>query len=204
MRSIWVCAAVLALLVGTAGMANAAPLNLTPSYPDLAVFNVDTMYDAGSGQFTATGDVTQFTLADGLTSYTVVDTTMSIDAQVDNNGNLLSGTLTVQGVIPGLDLAPDMLLLSADLTAFGFSGSGASTVFEFLGDPDGGALASYFVPDIGVVLDPGATTYNEVPSFTVSFVGEQGRTDILVPEPATMLLVAGGLLAAPLRRKRRR
>ena len=116
----------------------AAPLNLPKAIPDFSsLTEVTTTYNAGSGAFSVTDGINQYT--DNTGSYPASGT-FTLNAVIDNTGTLLSGTLTISGFVlfttpPPVPPAADLLIV--DLTDFGFSGAGPTTVFEFTGDTIG-------------------------------------------------------------------
>jgi hypothetical protein len=177
----------------------ATPLNLTQAFPDFsAITQVDTEYDASQDIFSVTGFISQYS---DPTSHLATGA-FTLDAVIDDTGALTSGTLTINGIVlDGIAPPPAADLLIVDLTDFGFSGTGASTIFEFIGDTTGGSMAGLFDNGVGVILNPGTTDYAGL--FTSDFVGSSGTVDAFyVPEPATMILLLGGLSALAVRRKR--
>ncbi|MCY2930128.1 MAG: PEP-CTERM sorting domain-containing protein [Planctomycetota bacterium] len=195
---------VFALAATTAG----APLGLgtTPLFPDIAALtSVQTnyAYDAATGQFRVTGGISQYS-PNSTTSYVAGGGTgLSIIANVNSGGGLFGspgGTLVINGVIPQIGIYAPVDLLRADLTAFGFSGATSSTVFEFTGNVTGGVLQAAFSPEVGIIINPGITSFNG--SFLGDFTGSGGTVDTFrIPEPATMSLLA---LAGPALLRRRR
>jgi len=202
-RSLLLALLALVIVLGQS-VASATPLGLTATKPDMnASTSITTDYNAGTDVFTVSGFLTQYTKPD-LVSHNAGGT-YSLTATIDGTGALVpgSGTLTIMGFVPDLGIDPPPVnLLTANLTQFGFSGSGASTVFEFVGDIGSGALAGdYTGHQVGIILNPGANcTFNG--SFGSNFSGSTGTADNFnVPEPASIaFLLAGGLLMARRRR----
>lgn len=202
---------VLAVSCGTvsAGVIPSSPLGLVRIKPDLAANgSVTTGYNAGTDTFTLQSSLTGYTRLVSPTSPGALNGSLvpglNLSADITDLGALVNGTLTIDGVSPGLSLVPRQTLLTATLTAFGYSGSGASTVFEFLGTVTGGALRGDFGSRIGVILIPGSNcTYSGL--FTADFAGtgNTGTVDVFaVPEPCTLgVLALGGGLALLKRRR---
>jgi len=181
----------------------ATPLNLTQGFPDFAsLTSISTNYNAQSESFTVTGFVNQYSDA-GATSH-LASGTFTLSALIDNSGAFGSGTLTINGIVlDGISPPPASDLLIVDLTHFGFSGTGASTVFEFAGDTVGGTMAAQFDPRAGVILNPGTTSY--AGSFANDFFGSDGTVDtFLIPEPTSVMLTLGCMSFVAARRRKRR
>ncbi len=187
----------------------AAPLNLPQAFPDFAALTqVTTTYDTVTDAFSVTGFLSQYTGVD-LVSHTAVGS-FTLDAVIDDTGAITGGTLTINGVVlDGIAGPPADDLLIVDLTDFGFSGTGPSTVFEFTGDTTGGTMAALFPKGAGVILNPGTTSY--AGAFDVDFTGSGGTVDAFyipdnpIPEPASiMLLLSGGAFIAATRKRRNR
>ncbi len=176
----------------------ATPLNLTQAFPDFsAITEVDTEYDASLDTFSVTGFINQYSDPDSH----LASGTFTLDAVIDDTGALTSGTLTINGIVlDGIAPPPAADLLIVDLTDFGFSGAGPTTVFEFTGDTTGGSMAGLFDDGVGVILNPGTTNYAGL--FTSDFVGASGTVDAFnLPEQATMMMLLGGMSALAVRRK---
>jgi len=179
----------------------ATPLNLTQAFPDFSVLTqVETTYDEATDIFTVTGFLSQYTGVD-LVSH-VAGGTFALNAVIDDAGALTSGTLTINGVVlDGIADPPAADLLIVDLTDFGFTGAGTSTVFEFIGDTTGGSMGGLFPNGAGVILNPGSTNY--AGAFDIDFTGTGGTVDAFyTPEPASMILLLGGASFMAIRRKR--
>ncbi|MCY2928656.1 MAG: PEP-CTERM sorting domain-containing protein [Planctomycetota bacterium] len=197
--------ALVVVVAVSCGTLSAAPLGLTTAFPDFAVTStVNTAYASSTQTFTLTGGLSQYSPSLGVSKVAGngTGTGLTLTANITNAGGLVSGTLTLNGIVPQLTGAVAANLLTANLTAFGFSGSGASTVFEFKGAVTGGTYAASFGSQIGVILNPGTTTY--AGNFNGNFTGSTGTVDIftIVPEPCTLAVAGLGGLAL-LRRRRR-
>lgn len=155
-----------------------------------------------NGTFTATGDTGGYTPPAGGDQLVVTDTTFgfspgsfSLSAIIGNNGVLQSGSLTISGAIDELSI-PAGVLLSGNITAFGFQGSSSPNPdeFEFLFSVTGGALAADYGLVGGTLLHPGDTSFNG--SFLVNFSNDgNGLADTrAIPEPSSVLLVVMSLL----------
>lgn len=153
-------------LFGPVFSADAAPLNLTQGYPDInASSNLTATYVACTDTFCVGGCVVQY--APCATEFALGIGSLTLTADIDETGQLITtgSTLTIFGavlgynwVLPNPPVPED--LITADLTDFGFTGSGDSTVFEFLGDVTGGYFASDFGSRVGVIFRPQTTDYD--------------------------------------------
>ncbi len=199
------------ILFLVAGTASAAPLGLDPTgyFPDLASEGtID--YDSTTGTFTVSdsGVWVMNLPPDGSTTDFINGTSYTLTAEFGGDGIFDSGTVVITGSSFGGH--PDYSgpnLLTANLTDFGFAGTGSAGVFEFTFDnatgdmsafgTQGGIIVSTF--DLagsgisaGVQWDPLA---NGNPSFfSTDFSGNVGSADTFVPVPAAVWLFGSGLL----------
>ncbi len=202
-----------AAILMMASTASAAPLGLDPTglFPDLTTDGtID--YNSSTGTFTVTDSGVSVMLLppDGSSTDFINVTSYSLTAEFGGDGVFDSGTVSISG--SSLTANPDFAgpnILTADLVSFGFGGTGASGVFEFLyasatgdmavlgGTTKGGIIISTF--DLagsgisaGVDWDPLA---NGNPAFFGSdFSGTVGSADTFVPVPAAVWLFGSGLL----------
>ena len=85
------------------GELRAAPLFLTQQPPDLTSAFITVNYNAGTGMFTANGFPTGLDLPPG---YAVNPGAFALNMAVNQaTGNLISGTLSITGTVPGAGLA---------------------------------------------------------------------------------------------------
>lgn len=196
--------------------AQAAPLGLilNPD-PDFTANFIDLNYIANNSpnNFTATGYVTALDddgvgpLLDPL-AYNYGD--FSLSASVTTAGIMTGGTLVVSGNFSNT-IGLSGVLLTGNLTAFGFTNGVTSELFEFAYTVTGGLMATsqYFgVPGTpgGVIYDTGENVFNGLftSGFSTSGFGPGGNADVApTPEPATLslLLLGGAALFRPLRRR---
>ena len=125
-------------------------------------------FDGKSQQFSAKGYVTQFTNSASAT-VPIVNGSLSITATISSTGTFSSGSITVSGAVPSLGISQGVLF-SGDLNSLGYSDPGGVVEFQF--NTNGGALATYFNPIIGVVLGQSG--------FTVIFTNDFSSNSIAV------------------------
>lgn len=198
------------LVMSLAAVSSAAPLNLSQDWPDMQANPIDNVtYNATTDTLTATGWVNQFTLSDGVTSYTFT-AEFSLTAVIDGSGNFVSGSLSAVNAydaVPALGIAVGDAVLTAALTEFGFDGTktGLNAVFEFRGTTTGGKLADDLGPNVAMVFKPSCSNFAGFgTNFGVSQDLGVGTVDLFsVPEPGTMCLLAAGLVGVVVRRRRR-
>lgn len=186
--------------------AHAALLGLDISLqenPDLLSGNLASSLTVSfsNGVMTVTGDTSDYTPPDGSGPFNVLDSpggffsgAFSLSAIIGTNGVLQSGSLTISGAIDDLSISGP-LLLSGEITAFGFQGNSSPNYdeFEFLFNVTGGSLAADYGPVGGTLLHPGDTSFNG--SFLVNFSSVNGVADTrAIPEPSSVLLVVMSLL----------
>lgn len=172
--------------------------------PDLLSGNLATSLTVAfsNGVFTVAGDTSDYTPPDGSGPFSVTVTTggfspgsFSLSAIIGTNGVLQSGSLSISGAIDDLSIT-DGVLLSGNITAFGYQGNSSPIPdeFDFLFTVTGGALAADYGPVGGVLLHPGNTSFNG--SFQASFSNDgNGVADTrAIPEPSSVLLVVMSLL----------
>lgn len=196
-----------AVAVLSATSVEAAPLGLTPSEPDITVFDLVLNYNAATDQFTASGGVAYSAVdsAGNNVAITPGSGTYSLSAPINSAGTLSGpGSLLIRGNIG----SGVQNLLGGVITAFGFApdGGGGAT-FEFLADvnPAQTAAALGFGPRAGVIMTafPGSLSPN-FSGFQVNFSGTADTSDnFAVPEPVSLSLFALGAAAFGLRRRRR-
>jgi len=190
----------IAIMAGVlaAGQASAGMIGLTRIDPDIASLVIGVDYDASADVFSASGMATSLTLAD-TTVQSIAGGTFDLSAMIDGLGAASGGTLTIGGTIPELGYTSGTLL-TGSLVAYGTDGSQA---FEFLFTTTGGDAAALFSPQTGVILNTGALSPSLTWSQDFSNDGFSGTADaFLVPEPATVALLALGGLAFAGRRRR--
>ena len=162
--------------------------NLTVAFSDgvLTVTGATGLYTPPAG-----GDPLNVT--DGGTPPFAGPGTFSLSALISTSGVLESGSLTISGAIDDLTI-PLGVLLSGDITAFGYqaSTSSESLDFDFLFAVTGGSLAADYGPVGGTLMY--GTSFNG--SFTSDFTNDgNGLADTrAIPEPSSVLLVVMSLL----------
>ena len=201
------------LVVG--GVSQAAPLGLVLNpNPDFTANFVDLSYVANNSpnNFNATGFIVALD-DDGvgplLDPFVYNYGDFSLSASITTAGALTGGTLSISGNFSNT-IGLSGVLLTGNLTAFGFIDGAFSEIFEFSYAVTGGLMATsqYFgVPGTpgGVIYDTQENVFNGL--FTSNFSSSgfsSGNVDVApIPEPATLsLLVLTGLgLVRPLRRR---
>jgi hypothetical protein len=171
--------------------------------PDLAALSLTTQYtpSAGStGTFSITGWPTSFTVSNGDIPQPITISpsgSYNLTAQINKvTGQLLSGTISIEGTIPTIPGVSSGTLLTGTLTNFGFS-NGASDFFQFLVNITGGDLAHYYTGKMGIQVDANNSGFTG--SFLTSFASAASDTSsdnasmTVVPEPSTAMLLLGGL-----------
>jgi hypothetical protein len=208
-RALTVLAVLLALVF--TGAVQAAPLGLVQAPPDITVGFLMGSYNAGTGDLSLMGAPAQYdpTNIPG-DSETVIPGLFQLNVLLDPSGNLLSGSFSVTGSVPGLAIA-NTTLLSGTIEQFGYE-TGTS-VFEYAGTVTGGELAPAYGGKFGIINNlvvPFNGDFSQ--SFAVS--PTQGATaDIfavpqntnVVPEPATAAafgITSLALLVGATRRRR--
>jgi hypothetical protein len=179
--------------------AQAALLELPNSWPDLQVGSLAVDYDSVTGQFSVDHtDPDDFYFDPDGNGFTfVTSATYEIDAQIDNSGNLLSGTLNITGVISDLGINSPSTLLSGNLTAFGFQDSGSVDMFDFAVTGLSGDLAGYYGDSLYVLMSSVASSINFTGGFGSDFSGAgfiYADNLAVVPVPAAVWLLGSGLL----------
>lgn len=206
------CVLVLAIAAG----AQAAPLGLVLNPdPDFTANFIDLSYVANNApnNFTATGynvaldDDGVGPLLDPL-AYNYGD--FSLSASITTAGLMTGGTLVISGNYSNT-IGLSGVLLTGNLTAFGFTDGPTSELFEFTYTVTGGlmATAQYFgLPGApgGVIYDTGEDVFNGLftSNFATSGFGSGGNADVApIPEPATLSLffLGGAILFRPVRRR---
>lgn len=190
-------------------LALAIPLSIVPSPPDMSFGAVSVNYDHLADTLTVTGFATNFIDENGV-SHSPTDgttlTTLAMTAIIDSTGVLVSGSLSIEGVIPSLGITTSSLLLMADLTLFGDVNPLDLDTFNFLASATGGLLAGpHYGAEVGVILN-GTGTFNNnwAENFGQAF---GGTADITTPSSvvsvsATWPLLGVGLLGIALARRR--
>jgi hypothetical protein len=226
-----IVAGVTLLVTLMAPAVHAVGLNLVPTYPDLTTFGA-TMTNTWTAQqcFRSNGSSVScsnsqvdpsktiaaygvFTIAgtnmvvnpDGNTLLPVSGGSYSLTANFNSSGLFTGGALLATGTTS--DPAwQSGTIISAGLTAFGFSGSGSAGTFEFeFNDPSmTGDMAAFWNGYSGVI----ASTFNMSPTFTGNWdpssnnnpafwqrsFSATGNVDTFVPVPAAIWLFGSGLV----------
>jgi hypothetical protein len=122
-------------------------LNLNPGTPNIesTLLTVDYIGDNTGGQLFATGPSDVLTLS-GNTDFIIVGGTININAYIEFNSQIASGTLTIGGTIPGLGLTSGTLLtgtFSSTVASQAF-GAGSGDPLEFLFTVTGGDAATLY------------------------------------------------------------
>ncbi|WJW74487.1 VPLPA-CTERM sorting domain-containing protein [Thiohalobacter sp. IOR34] len=177
----------LALLCLTAG-AQAAPLNLVTSWPDIQANDLDVSYTAATGSLSVQPSVTLLMdySQDGTAFTAISNPGLSLSATVDASGSLSGGSFSISG--------DGTTLLSGTLLDFGYATLEGFATFEFLLNVDGGTLASDYGSRAGMILGGLAQGFSGDFSQDFAINGMMGDTKMVVPVPAALWLFGSGLL----------
>lgn len=197
-------------------LANAASLGLSPSFPDLVVFDGSYDYtyqgatpnpnDIEGGTLTVTNGLMALN-PDGSGNIPVSGGSYELIANFGVNGLFIDGTVSALGTTAD----PDFLsgtIVSGDLLEFGFSGIDQAGSIEFTFDNVGGDMAAFgslggVIIDITDMFD-GISPYSGAwdpsldnnPAFWQrNFSGTALAVDTFVPVPAAVWLFGSGLVA---------
>jgi len=194
------------------------PPSTSPYYADFFTPGLDVFYNTANSGATGTFTAETFSVPNNGNIFTTgstqagnkVSSTFSgsflLTASIafnthDNQYEVTSGTVTIDGALPGVTSGTGNLLLTANLktgiNSFGW-GTKAQNEFDFLFTPTSGAssiLADFFGTSGagGIEVHEGtSTTYTDM---TKSFINANaGNADTFVPEPAAYSL-AGSVMA---------
>lgn len=203
--------------------AQAAPLNLTKTYPDFFVTGLTYSYNSTTGNLAIQGLVGSYSAAPApspqlqVTNHPTDATYLelfSLNAQLDSSGNVLSGSFRIDGVVrtagfpvgctPGTytcvlydGSTSTGGLLSGNLEEFGWSlNSGSSGILEFTLGGATGVIADLGYHGGGMILTVSSSTLTNfgAQALTTSWTGS-GFGDVFVPVPAAVWLFGSGILA---------
>jgi hypothetical protein len=186
-----------------AGQAGATPLNviLQPE-PDISWGFGSVNYNAGTDTLTVTAIAGAVNNMDAfnVVNQPISSGTLSLTANIDGGGTLLSGSFTVGGTIGAFGYNSGTLL-TGTLTALGFP-NGSAGALEFLFNATGGDAQSlygnYGAMVIGITNGfPGNWNSN----FSASF-SAPGDIATVVPEPGSFALLGLGIAGLAWHRRR--
>ena len=198
-RSLISCIAVFAF----SSAANAAPLGLTLlDAPDIFSSFIDVTYDASTDSLSAMGFALE--LNDGIGVNDITNGMFTLDAVIDDAGNMSSGSFTIGGTIAALGYVSDTLL-TGTLDAFGFAPGGDP--LEFLFTVTGGDAAALYGGSGGMVLAGTGFSGSWASDFDNLISGipgtGQGVSDVAaVPIPAAAWLFLTAILSLAATRRR--
>lgn len=181
-------------------LSHSTPLNLTSGTPDIFSAFISVNYNSSTQNLNSQGFAFEID-DDGVgPAEQIVNGLMNLSATIDNSGNLISGSLTIQGTVPTLNYTSGTIL-TGNIIDFGFPDAGGDPL-EFLFEVTGGDAAGIYGPKGGVIMSytgfPGSfqssfMNYGDGVSDTFSVSGEP------VPEPSTIamfLIGIGGLVVS--------
>lgn len=207
----------LSAVLALAGIAIGMPLDLMQQPPDIYVSNMTISYVDSTDTFTATGTPATYD-PDGIPpQHTITGGTYSLTAIIDSLGAISSASLTITGTTTDKDNNPvSGTLLTAvgpPNLLFGFSPDANDpsqpwlpgpiteypAKFEFTMSVSGGLLMQDFGglgAPMGIIMVAGAGGFDGdfVGDFTISTNVSSDHFS-MVPEPASMTIIAAGLLA---------
>ena len=181
-------------LVCCASSSLAALLNVNPTYPKInysSTVSNAVSYTASSGLFSVTAAPSTVNFSGSQTKPVSTPRNLQINIIVDNTGALVGGVSgndlvvsgTVTGVVGGVTNTYSGVLLTGEVTAFGFLENGASDLYDFRFRITGGAMASLFCEQICVQLTSDNSTFTG--SFHTNFIGRAknlvGAEDVTPP-----------------------
>ena len=169
-------------LLAVATQSFATLLGVSQGYPRIVYNNINNAalsYNATSQTLTitATPSSSQFSASESL-RVIAPPRSLTIQIQVDNTGALIGGVsgddLVISGtttrVVGGVTNTYSGVLLTGEVTAFGFQEVGASDQYDLRFTPTGGALVSFFnCGDIAIDVVSENSTFAD--SFAVNFTG---------------------------------
>lgn len=203
-----------------AGLALASPASATLLGNSLAVplLSFDnggsTGYDATSDLFSVNALPIALRLSPGAPpafitpNLPAVGESFTIGITVDGGGNLVGGNpgddLSIIGFIDlDADGTPDVggVLLTGEVTGFGYQNNGATDLFDFTFTVTGGALSPIFGSAVAVSMQSERSSF--AGSFETNFSGGAKGTLGVIPEPTTTLLLGSGLVGLAMAGRRR-
>lgn len=194
----WVALA--GLLVAAMIASSGAYASIFPSIPDpgYPFFTNSFKLNANAGNWNVSGGGEfSFTPGMGETPYFGTQSTFRLSAKFNKNtGDFQSGTLSIKGALPGLNIDnKNTLLFSATLTGFGFDGN-------YLGSGD--SLAGFSTSNLdGLICDlfgctAAESVFLQFNGLLGSITGHERITGVAtttIPLPAAVWLLGSGLLA---------
>lgn len=203
-----------------AGLAATSPASATLlgnslATPQLSFDNGgQTGYDATTDLFSVNALPIAFRIIPGSVPVFVVPNlpevgeSFTIGITVDAAGNLVGGNagddLSIIGFIDldgngSLDVGG--VLLTGEVTGFGYQENGATDLFDFTFSVTGGALAGAFGNVVGVSMQSERSSF--AGNFENNFAGGAKGTLGVIPEPTTTLLLGSGLAGLAMAGRRR-
>jgi MYXO-CTERM domain-containing protein len=204
-RSSAALAVVSVLALGASARASLIGLELLEA-PDVFSGFIDVTYDAGSNAFEASGFALSYLDVVTNPAQNIGDGLFTLTASIDEQGDALGGSLSIEGNVAGLGSS----LLTGSLVDFGFSDAGGQ-ILEFLFEVSGGDLSDAYGGQgalFGVIMDTGGAGYSG--DWTQSFnnllgglpgTGSGVADTSPIPAPSALALVA---IAGACGRRRRR
>jgi hypothetical protein len=168
-------------------------LNVTLTFPKISYNNAGVSalnYTASNQLFSISATPTTVLFANGESPKVISGTkSLQIRVVVDNTGALVGGVpgndFSLSGTVTEGTNTYSGVLLTGEVTGFGFQESGGTDLYDLRFTPTGGALAGLICGDIGVQVTSGASTFNN--DFTTNFNGQaKGTVGALDYTPPTI------------------
>ena len=186
-------------------------LGISPTTPEFTYDSTGVVnYTASSDTFLLTANPLTFSNVNPPPHVVVAPRGVTVDLEIDNSGNLVAGSGTTTDLIVDGTVQPNGAsgptdsgqLLTGEITAFGYAGTGTNSAFDMRFTVTGGLMASYFAgDDIGMTVSA-ENSSNFDDNFDVNFTGGAKGTIGNIPMRATPTLATtatetlGGLVGA--------